>query len=59
MQIMPIDEKQLREATEKGELSSKVLVEYVLLLALGYFTISTELRHLAVGNTGAVNKTQM
>lgn len=46
MQIVPMTYKEFQERDTKNY-SAKVVLEKILLMALGYFTISTELRLIA------------
>ncbi len=46
MQIVPMDSKEFQERDTKNY-SAKAILEKILLMALGYFTISTELRLIA------------
>lgn len=51
MQIVPTDHKEFQEKDNKNY-SAKTILEKVLLMALGYFTISTELRLIATKKYG-------
>lgn len=51
MQINPMTYRDFQERDSKGH-STKLILEKILLLALGYFTISTELRLIASRKAG-------